>query len=249
MAVTNIITNPSTDPHDYEPSPDDARTVADARYVLVNGAGYDPWLSHLLDANPVKGRIVLDVGDLVGKKEGDNPHLWYNPNFVNSVIEQITKDYVTLAPSNQAPFTQQKSEFTSTTLKPYHDTIAAIKQAYSGTKIGSTESIFIYMATALGLDLISPPGFMQAISEGNDVTAADKATFDQQITQKQIAVLVYNSQNETPDTQAVKKKATDAGIPIVAVTETLAPASSTFEAWQTNQLQQLQQALAKATGH
>ncbi len=249
VQLTSIITNPDTDPHDYEPAPDDARTVADAQYVILNGAGYDPWLTKLLNANPVKDRKVLNVGDLVGKKEGDNPHLWYNPDFVSAVIDQITKDFSALDPGNATAFAQQQTQFTTITLKPYHDVIAAIKQTYAGTKIGSTESIFIYMATALGLDLISPTGFMQAISEGNDVTAADKAAFDEQVTQKQIAVLVYNSQNATPDTEAVKQKATAAGIPVVAVTETLTPASSTFEAWQTGQLQQLQQALAKATGH
>ncbi len=236
VTVSSIITNPDTDPHDYEPTPNDARTVADARYVIVNGAGYDPWLTKLLNANPVNGRKVLNVGELVGKKGGDNPHLWYNPDFVSAVIDHVTTDLATIASDNQISFKQQKSVFTTTTLKPYHDTISAIKQSYRGTKVGSTESIFVYMATALGLDLISPPGFMQAISEGNDVTAADKATFDEQVTQKQIAVLVYNSQNSTPDTEAIKQKATDSGIPVVAVTETLAPASATFEAWQTDQL-------------
>jgi zinc/manganese transport system substrate-binding protein len=248
VKVTSIISNPDADPHDYEPTPNDARTVADADYVIVNGAGYDPWLSKLLEANPVDGRPVLNVGDLVGKKEGDNPHLWYSPDFVSKVIDQITKDYSAIAPSDGSFFSQQQSRFSSSTLKPYHDLIAAIKQTYASTKVGSTESIFIYMATALGLDLISPPGFMQAISEGNDVTAADKAKFDQQVTKKEIKVLVYNAQNATPDTDAVKQKATSAGIPVVAITETLSPASDTFEAWQVSQLQQLQQALARATG-
>src|ERR1051326_5528159 len=66
VAVTSIITNPDTDPHDYEPTPADARTLASAKYVIVNGIGYDPWASKLIDANPVTGRAVLNVGDLVG---------------------------------------------------------------------------------------------------------------------------------------------------------------------------------------
>lgn len=247
--VTSIITNPDTDPHDYEPKPDDARTVADARYVIVNGAGYDPWLDQLLQANPSSGRLVLNVGDLVGKKSGDNPHLWYNPDFVSSVIERIIKDLSTLAPSDAAFFAHQQTQFTTSGLKDYHDVIAAIKQNYGGTPVGSTESIFVYMAAALGLDLTTPTGFMDAISEGNDVTAADKATFDQQVTQKQIKVLVYNTQNATPDTESVKAKATTAGIPVVGITETLDPAIDTFEAWQVSQLTDLKNALAKATGH
>ena len=67
--VTSIIVNPSADPHSYEPTTRDARLVATARYVILNGAGYDPWGQKLLNANPVKGRRALVIGDFVGKKE------------------------------------------------------------------------------------------------------------------------------------------------------------------------------------
>ncbi len=49
--VVSIITNPNTDPHSYEPTPADARTLADARFVIENGIGYDPWVPKLLAAD------------------------------------------------------------------------------------------------------------------------------------------------------------------------------------------------------
>ena len=52
VEVTNIITNPAADPHDYEPSAEDARTMAGAQFAIVNGIGYDSWASKLLAANP-----------------------------------------------------------------------------------------------------------------------------------------------------------------------------------------------------
>src|SRR5437016_9822728 len=58
--VTSVITSPATDPHDYEPTAADARTIAGARMVIVNGIGYDPWAEKLIAANPVSGRIVLN---------------------------------------------------------------------------------------------------------------------------------------------------------------------------------------------
>src|SRR5438128_484540 len=79
VQVTSVITNPATDPHDYEPTALDARTFAGAQMAIVNGVGYDPWASKLIAANPVKGRAVLTVGDLVGLKAGGNPHRWYSP--------------------------------------------------------------------------------------------------------------------------------------------------------------------------
>src|SRR5213080_4034280 len=84
--VTSVITSPATDPHDYEPTATDARTIAGARMVIVNGIGYDPWAPKLIAANPVGGRIVLTVGDLVGLDPGANPHRWYSPGDVQKVI-------------------------------------------------------------------------------------------------------------------------------------------------------------------
>src|SRR4051812_8972617 len=46
--VTSLVTNPDTDPHDYEPTPTDAREIASARYVITNGIGYDPWADQLV---------------------------------------------------------------------------------------------------------------------------------------------------------------------------------------------------------
>src|SRR5919109_1601805 len=79
VQVTSVIHNPATDPHDYEPTPADARTMAGAQLAIVNGVGYDPWAPKLLSANPVSGRVELNVGDLVGMKAGGNPHRWYSP--------------------------------------------------------------------------------------------------------------------------------------------------------------------------
>jgi zinc/manganese transport system substrate-binding protein len=54
VKVTSIINNPDADPHDYEPTAADARTVAGAQYTIVNGIGYDTWADKLLAANPVR---------------------------------------------------------------------------------------------------------------------------------------------------------------------------------------------------
>lgn len=248
VQVTSIITSPDTDPHNYEPKPTDARLVANSRYVIINGAGYDPWGQKLIEANPVDGRKVLVIGDLVGKKEGDNPHLWYSPDYVRRVVDQITADLKSLAPADAAYFEQQRTQLVNVGLKDYKNTISTIKQKYAGTPVGATESVFAYQIAPLGLKLSTPPKFMNSISEGEEPTAADKATFDRQLLQKQIKVLVFNSQNSTPDTEALKNKAQTAGIPIVPVTETLTPATASFQEWQTGQLRALQQALAKSTG-
>ena len=241
--VTSVIVNPATDPHDYEPTPADARLIAAAKYVIVNGAGYDSWAPKLLAANPVSGRIVLAVGDFIGKKEGDNPHMWYSPTYVERVVDRIASDLTAIDSGDASYFEQQKAAYKTTGLKAYHDTINAIKTKYKGTPVGATESIFSYMATDTGLDLITPSGYLKAISEGTDPSPSDKATVLQQITGKKIKVLVFNAQNSTPDVASLVDKARAQGIPIARVTETLAPANSSFQDWQTNQLKELLAAL------
>ncbi|MBO4252415.1 metal ABC transporter solute-binding protein, Zn/Mn family [Streptomyces griseorubiginosus] len=248
VKVTSIINNPDADPHDYEPTAADARTVAGAQYTIVNGIGYDAWADKLLAANPASGRTQLKVGDLVGIKPGGNPHRWYSPDNVHQVIEKITADYKKIDPADAAYFDQQKTTFETKTLGDYNKLIADIKAKYAGTPIGASESIVTPLAEGLGLKMLTPETFLDAMSEGSDPTAKDKATIDQQIKNKQIKIYVYNSQNSTPDVQAQVKEAKAQGIPVATVTETLTPAGATFQQWQTTQLRGIEQALAKATG-
>jgi len=246
--VTSIITNPNTDPHDYEPTAADGRTIAEAQYVIDNGVGYDPWVPKLIAANQTAGQKVLDVGELIGLKDGDNPHRWYFPDDVQRVIEQVTADYKKLDPGDAAYFDRRQQQFESTGLAPYHQLIAEIRARYAGTPVGASESIFEGIAQATGLNLVTPHRYLKAISQGTDPTAADKSTVDAQINDARIKVWVFNSQNSTPDIQALTTEAEHHHIPVTTITETLSPAGDTFQAWQSAQLQNLENALARATG-
>jgi zinc/manganese transport system substrate-binding protein len=248
VTVTSIITNPNTDPHSYEPTAADARTFATGKMVILDGIGYDPWAAQLLAADPVNGRVVLDVGDLVHVAVGGNPHQWYSPASVHAVIAQITADYQRLDPVDSAYFAAQRGAYLRHGLARYDQLIGAIKARYAGTPVGASESIFAELAPALGLRLLTPPSFLRAISEGAEPTAADKQTIDHQIAAHLIKVYVYNSQNATPDVQAQVQAARAAGIPVTTITETLVPATATFQAWQVAELEALRTVLAKATG-
>lgn len=245
---TSIIANPDTDPHSYEPSAADARTVSDAKVVVENGIGYDAWADKLLSSNPNPQRTVLTVGDVVGVPESGNPHQWYSPDSVTKVVDAITAAYKKADPNDGAYFDQQHDQFLNQGLSNYHAQIATIKSKYAGTPVGASESIFSPLSDALGLNLITPPEFLKAISEGTDPSPADKATIDQQIATNAMKVYVYNSQNSTPDVQALVDAVKKQNIPVATVTETLAPATASFQDWQTTQLTALADALHTATG-
>lgn len=246
--ATSIITNPDTDPHDYEPTPADGRTIADSALFVQNGIGYDSWAAKSAAASPNPNRVVLDVGQLVGVPDGGNPHRWYSPADVEKVADTITADLKKLDPADAAYFDQQRRTFEDTGLARYHQLINDIRSKYAGTPVGASESIFAPLADALGLNLVTPPSFLKDISEGTDPSAADKATIDGQLRNKQVKVYVFNSQNSTPDVSAQVTEAKQAGIPVSTVTETLAPANVSFQDWQSNQLQALLEALHQGTG-
>jgi zinc/manganese transport system substrate-binding protein len=250
VAETSIISNPDTDPHAYEATASDARTIAAAQIFIQNGIGYDAsWAPKLVAANPNSARTVLTVGDVVGLKAGDNPHQWYSHASVYKVIDAITAAYKSADPADAAYFDAQKATFENQTLAQYNQLESDIKAKYAGTPIGASESIVSGLADSLGLKMLTPYSFLKDISEGNDPTAADKSLIDQQIKSKAIKVYVYNSQNSTPDIAAQVAEAKAAGIPVTTVTETLSPAGDSFEQWQVAELQSLQAALAQATGH
>jgi zinc/manganese transport system substrate-binding protein len=248
VQTRSIITNPATDPHSYQPTAADGRALAQSRLAIVNGVGYDPWAPKLLAANPAGSRVVLNVGDLVGVPAGGNPHRWYNPADVEAVTGQIVTDLKRIDPGDAAYFDQRLRVLQTQGLARYHHLIASIRARYASVPVGASESIFAMQAPALGLNLITPAGYMKAISEGADPSAADKVTADRQITTRQIKVWIYNSQNTTPDVQRLTSEARAAGIPVATVTETLQPPTASFEEWQSSQLVGIEQALARATG-
>ena len=242
VSVQSVVTDPSADPHEYESSAADARAFADAGLVVLDGAGYDGWGQKLLDANPAPGRQVLDVAALLHKKVGDNPHFWYDPGYVAQVADRITSIYRSIDPADSSYFDQRRTAL-AVAFQPYLAEIATIRQRHAHEPVGSTESIFVYMATALGLDLTTSAAFMDAVAGGNDPPAGAVVAFQDEITEGRIRVLVYNVQTSTAVTTNVKDLAAAHHIPTVGISETLQPLGTSFQDWQLSQLRRLESAL------
>ncbi len=248
VAVTDVITNPAADPHDYEPTADDGRALAGAQVSIVNGIGYDEWASKLLAANEDDSRVEVSVGDVLGLKSGDNPHQWYSPTSVEKVTAAIVKAYEEADPGHDSYYETQAKKFDTQGLARYHQLIAKIKGEFAGTKVGASESIFEPLAPALGLDLITPAGFMDGVAEGTEPSPSEKATADHQLADRAISLWVYNSQNATPDVKRLNEAAEENSIPIATVTETLTPEGASFQAWMVRELEGIDEALQSGGG-
>jgi zinc/manganese transport system substrate-binding protein len=240
--VTTVLASSSVDPHDFEPSPADAATFASAQLVVVNGADYDPWASKFA-ATSAPNAPVVDAGVVTKTAAGSNPHLWYSPPAVNAVADAITAELDKLAPDAKNYFADQRTAFT-TSQAPYDKAISAIKAGASDKTYAATETVFDYMAAAVGLVDKTPPGYQTASANETDPSPGDLDAFRRALADHQINVLIYNTQTEGSVPEQIRSAAEAAGVPVVEVTETVPPGTTSFETWQVAQLN----ALAKALG-
>jgi zinc/manganese transport system substrate-binding protein len=246
--VTSIVTDPNTDPHEYESNTADARAIASACLVIVNGAGYDAWALNEIAASNTPHQTVLNVQELLGQPADANPHFWYSPYYVNTTVRAMYQDLVKIDPSDSSYYTQQYASLNSSLWNSYMKQELIIKQQFGGTPVASTESIFVYMANATGLKIITPSAFMEAVAEGNDPSAQDVATFEDQLNggNSTVRVLVYNEQTVTPLTQSLLAVAAKNEIPYIRISETIQPPNYTFQAWMQGEIGELQDALNAA---
>jgi len=240
-AVASILSNPDEDPHLFEASPSVARELSEARIVVYNGADYDPWMAKLLgNANPAK-RDVIVVADLVGRKAGDNPHLWYDPPTMPAVAKAYSAALISADPAHKADYEERLQVFLAS-LKPMDAKVAEMKARFAGTPVTATEPVFGYMATALGLKMRNEH-FQLAIMNNTEPSASDVAAFESDLRKHRVRVLLYNSQATEAATKRLLKIAQQSKIPVVGVTET-EPPGQTYQVWMTSQLDALEQALA-----
>ena len=131
-------------------------------------------------------------------------------------------------------------------MQPLEATIATIRARYSHAPVAYTERVPGYLLAAAGLDVVTPPGFARAIEDGNEPSAADADRMQQLVSRHGIAVLLYNAQATSAASSRIRADARAAGIPIVAVTETMPPTAASYQAWQLDQARALLAALARA---
>jgi zinc/manganese transport system substrate-binding protein len=235
VRVTSIISDPNADPHEYEANVSSAAAIARADLVITNGLGYDDFMAKLLSASHRSGRVQLSVAKVLAIDGGNpNPHLWYDTAALPAVSAAIVAVLSARDPADAATFAANGRAFVAS-LDPLLAVIASIKAKYAGTLIAYTERVPGYLIAAAGLTLGIPASFAQAIEDGNDPSPADSAAFDAAITGHTVKVLLYNGQVTDDQTDKIKQRASDAGVPIVAVTETLPASDGSFQAWQLRQ--------------
>ena len=241
VTVTSVLSNPDQDPHLFEANPSTARALAAANVVIRNGVDYDPWMEKLLAADPSSGRVEIVAADLMGRKSGDNPHLWYDPGTMRAIAGALADRLSAVDPAEKAVFRRNAEAFDSA-LKPLDAKIVAMKAKYAGVPVTASEPVFGLMAGLIGLD-VRNTAFQLAVMNNTEPSPSDVAAFEDDLKTHRVKVMIYNAQ---ADDQAVKRLVTlarDAQIPVVGVSET-EPAGLTYQAWMLGQLDALDRALS-----
>jgi zinc/manganese transport system substrate-binding protein len=241
VEVVSIMNNPDQDPHLFETTPGIVKQIAGAQIAILNGADYDPWMEKLLRAAPRPGRTVITVAELVGKKAGDNPHLWYDPATMPAAAKALADAFSKADPAHISDYAARLKTVVDS-LKPLNDKIAAIRGKYAGAAVTASEPVFGYMALALGLKMRNER-FQLSIMNDTEPSARDVAAFEQDLKNHKVKVMFYNKQASDKAVQRLVDLAHKSKIPVVGVTET-APPGLSYQDWMLMQLNDTEKALA-----
>jgi zinc/manganese transport system substrate-binding protein len=241
--VNSIMSNPDQDPHLFEASPSVARLLSGAAIVIYNGADYDPWMTKLLSATRAPSRKVIVVADLVHRKAGDNPHLWYDPPTMPALASTLAGALSERDPAHKSDYDAKLSAFLAS-LQPIDAKLAELRQKFADIPVTATEPVFGYMATALGFKMRNER-FQIAVMNNAEPRASDVAAFENDLRRHTVRLMFYNSQATDTAARRLLRIAQQSKIPVVGVTET-EPPGKTYQDWMTSELDAIAQALSNA---
>jgi len=243
--VEAVMSNPATDPHEFEASTSVAREIASAQLIVQNGVGYDAFMQQLESASPSAARKVVTVQSLLRLPSSTkNPHLWYKPTTMPTVAKVVAHDLSAMDPSHSSYFATHLRLFDVSMLAVTR-AIEEFRANYAGDRVATTEPVADYLLTALGLTNSTPFSFQADIMNGIDPSPEDVATQENLFSTHAVKMFCYNAQVSSPVTVSLRDLAKKSHVPIVAVYETMPTPGYDYQSWMLAEIN----ALAKAIDH
>jgi zinc/manganese transport system substrate-binding protein len=240
VKVTSILKNPDEDPHLFEASASVARAISAAEVIVYNGVDYDPWMEKLIAASKNADRKVIVVADLIGKKPGDNPHIWYDLAATKALAKTLADELSAADPLHKADYQARRDAFDHS-LEPIEANIKSLRARLTGAPVTATEPVFGYMLDALGM-VSRNQKFQLAVMNNTEPSASEVADFERDLKEHRVRLLIYNGQASDPVAERMRKLADESHIPVVGVTET-EPAAATYQSWLISELDAVARAL------
>ena len=244
VSVNAIESNPSTDPHSFEASPSIAHAVSSARLIVQNGVGYDTYMNRIEAASPNSARKIIDVQKLLGLPDStSNPHLWYRPNTMPAVAQELAKDLSAIDPAHAAYFAANAKRFDAS-LEPWYAALKAFATRYPRTPVATTEPVGDYMLQAAGTENLTPFTFQADVMNGVDPSPQDVTLQHGLFSGHKVKAFLYNQQVTDSLTQSLLAQAHKDKIPVVGVYETMPTPGYDYQSWMLAEVHALQKAVA-----
>jgi len=174
------LVGPDGDAHVYAPTPADAKKVADARLLVINGLGFEGWLPRLLQASGSKAPVAVATKGIMPRKMGghDDPHAWQSVANAKIYVVNIRDGLIAAATDRAGVFKANADAYLARLEaldREVHEAVAKIPDARR--KVISTHDAFGYFADAYGITFFSP----LSVSTDSEPSARDIAAIIAQI--------------------------------------------------------------------
>jgi len=218
--VSAVMSNPNTDPHTFEASPQVAAEVSGAQLVVQNGLGYDDFMTKIEQSNAGANRKIVNAQTVLGLPDSTpNPHLWYKTSNVAAVAAAIAGDLETLDPAQASYFKANLATFNSS-LDAVNQAVAQLKAKFGGDAVATTEPVADYLLDEAGIVNATPWTFQADVMNGTDPSPQDVATEKALFSEHKVKAFVYNQQVTDSLTESLLTLAHQNDIPVVGVYET-----------------------------
>lgn len=234
--VTSIINKQDVDPHDYEPTTKVAAQVASADVLIANGLGYDSWMEKLAQNN--NNVTSIKVGeDVLGKKDGANPHIWYQLNTMPKLANYLADKFSKINPKKASYFKANAQKYIKS-MTPLNNLVTELKGNGDNKLVDVSEPVFDYALAELGYR-VNNKAFAESVENSTDPAPKSVAAMQKDIETHKITFFVQNTQASNKTTTQMVSLAKKNHIPIVKVTETQ-PTNKNYQTWMIDQFKQVQ---------
>jgi zinc/manganese transport system substrate-binding protein len=206
VSVTTLV-GANGDVHVYTPAPADAKKIADAKLVVINGLGLEGWLPRLVQSSGGKAAIVTATNGITPRKLGSeaDPHAWQSVANARIYVANIRDALVAADPADAQAFRTNAERYLANLDALDRDVREAVAQIPpEHRKVISTHDAFGYFAAAYGIEFIAPEG----VSTESEASARDIARIITQVKSSKIpAVFLEN----ISDPRLMRRIATETG--------------------------------------
>jgi zinc/manganese transport system substrate-binding protein len=249
VEVTVILDDPMQDPHSYEASARDQLAVNDAEVIVMNGGGYDEFMTALIQASEdVKiVQMAVPVEESTGESDvhahsHDNEHVWYDFDAVGEFSENFVAALTEIRPES---FNDVNKNFD--TFKVELDNLQVRLEGLAGHSLGlsvvATEGVGNLLLEHAGFENLTPEALADAIEEETEVPPAALAETETLIKNNLVSILITNLQVEDQVSERLRKLAEAEGIPVVQLSELIPEAGLNYFDWMNQVLDQIQEAV------